>query len=342
MHSSPNSLASRSPVVLSCALKFALVAVASAAVGGAAQAQTAAAQVLISVTGDHSFVQEFPGVGSNLLRAASHTFGAALNDYTVEGTATAGRGTVSTFATSFTSVANGLNDSTFVSATGSSGDSFTIHFDEPVAAPATLTFTTGATGEATYSPPALNSFATGYARITYGYTISASNGQSFSHTGRREKGVTFAVQNGQLVYFPYEMDTGTWGGIVNDIVVAPGATEVTITISMSSEARASAKTQSTSGSVQAIADFGSTLRWAGLSSIAYSDGTPFKGGFTVSSPSGYNYVKPADIDFDGEVGSSDLSQLLSDWGTTATESDISQNGVVDAADLARLLQAWGT
>ena len=53
---------------------------------------------------------------------------------------------------------------------------------------------------------------------------------------------------------------------------------------------------------------------------------------------------PADFDRDGEVGTSDLSVLLSAWGaaTTLPGVDIVTDGVINSADLSVLLQSWGT
>jgi hypothetical protein len=49
---------------------------------------------------------------------------------------------------------------------------------------------------------------------------------------------------------------------------------------------------------------------------------------------------PADLDHNGTVSSSDISILLSSWGSPGP-ADINGSGVVDAADLALLLSAWG-
>lgn len=49
----------------------------------------------------------------------------------------------------------------------------------------------------------------------------------------------------------------------------------------------------------------------------------------------------ADIDGDGDVGGTDLSALLSAWGTSTASADIDGNGMVNATDLTLLLAAWG-
>ena len=51
---------------------------------------------------------------------------------------------------------------------------------------------------------------------------------------------------------------------------------------------------------------------------------------------------PADLDGDGEVGASDLAQLLGSWGPCpGCAADFNLDGVVSAADLAELLGNWG-
>jgi len=50
---------------------------------------------------------------------------------------------------------------------------------------------------------------------------------------------------------------------------------------------------------------------------------------------------PADVDFDGAVGFTDLAQLLNAWGRADPESDVDRDGLVDLADLLLLLLAWG-
>jgi hypothetical protein len=47
-----------------------------------------------------------------------------------------------------------------------------------------------------------------------------------------------------------------------------------------------------------------------------------------------------DIDGDGQRGSSDLANLLGEWGT-AGSADFNGDGVVGSEDLSALLGAWG-
>ena len=48
-----------------------------------------------------------------------------------------------------------------------------------------------------------------------------------------------------------------------------------------------------------------------------------------------------DLDRDGQIGATDLAELLSSWSTSNVRADFDQSGVVDAGDLARLLGSWG-
>jgi len=48
-----------------------------------------------------------------------------------------------------------------------------------------------------------------------------------------------------------------------------------------------------------------------------------------------------DLDDDGDVGGSDLTLLLADWGLSSERADLDGNLVVDGTDLGILLGAWG-
>ena len=48
-----------------------------------------------------------------------------------------------------------------------------------------------------------------------------------------------------------------------------------------------------------------------------------------------------DLDRDGQVGATDLAELLASWSTSDIRVDLDKSGVVDAGDLARLLGSWG-
>ena len=50
---------------------------------------------------------------------------------------------------------------------------------------------------------------------------------------------------------------------------------------------------------------------------------------------------PADLDDDGQVGSTDLTALLAAWGRTCT-ADIDQDGDIDQGDVSSLQCMWNT
>ena len=52
---------------------------------------------------------------------------------------------------------------------------------------------------------------------------------------------------------------------------------------------------------------------------------------------------PADLDGDGVVDASDLTQLLADWGCLGADcaGDVNNDGLVDGADLTVILSRWG-
>ena len=51
-------------------------------------------------------------------------------------------------------------------------------------------------------------------------------------------------------------------------------------------------------------------------------------------------ANPADINGDGLVNGSDLTSLLSAWGTSGPSGDINLDGVINGADLTSLLSGW--
>lgn len=324
-----------------------IVGIAAAAAGASTSisyAQTASASTRIIATGLGTRI--INGVGSDMLRAAFDTYqnGVIGGD----ASATAGRGVISTFA-----VANALLDTTpfiddcNVRANASMTDSFTVTLEEPakgaVPGPKMMQFEVGASGTVTYSHGALPPAGVGQegaARVDYGMSFSSSQGGSGSFTGFMSKGVQSWVENGQWTYVDFDRSGGIWGTIPINVAVTPGQACV-ISISMSSQALAFVTAGQQPGMFSnASADFGHTLRWRGAVSILNADGTPFRGTVAVVSPSGFNYVTPADIDGSGSVDAADLSELLVQWGTNDPAADIGQNGVVDAQDLSMLLASW--
>lgn len=50
---------------------------------------------------------------------------------------------------------------------------------------------------------------------------------------------------------------------------------------------------------------------------------------------------PADINGDGQVGSTDLAMLLGDWGAADSPADLDSSGDVGSTDLGIMLGSWG-
>jgi hypothetical protein len=50
---------------------------------------------------------------------------------------------------------------------------------------------------------------------------------------------------------------------------------------------------------------------------------------------------PADINGDGSVGGTDLTQLLAAWGSNTPTADLNDDGTVDGIDLSAVLAGWG-
>jgi hypothetical protein len=50
---------------------------------------------------------------------------------------------------------------------------------------------------------------------------------------------------------------------------------------------------------------------------------------------------PADINGDGVVSGTDLTQLLAAWGSDSATADINDDNTVDGLDLAAVLAGWG-
>ena len=50
---------------------------------------------------------------------------------------------------------------------------------------------------------------------------------------------------------------------------------------------------------------------------------------------------PGDIDGNGTIDGSDLSQVLGFWGQSGNSADLNSDGIVDGLDLAIVLGGWG-
>jgi len=50
---------------------------------------------------------------------------------------------------------------------------------------------------------------------------------------------------------------------------------------------------------------------------------------------------PADLNGDGEVGVTDLLELIAAWGHSNSPADVNNDGLVDVSDLLELVGSWG-
>jgi len=64
-------------------------------------------------------------------------------------------------------------------------------------------------------------------------------------------------------------------------------------------------------------------------------------GMNVAPPSGCVLPNPADFNGDGVVDAVDLSEILSNWGSTTGAGDLTGDGVCDGLDLSFMFSAWG-
>jgi hypothetical protein len=78
-----------------------------------------------------------------------------------------------------------------------------------------------------------------------------------------------------------------------DVDLGSGTVGQTMSISMSALASASYSAFSVGDRSSGVADFGSTLRWLGLTRATFLDGTPFEGAVQITSASGFDYTVPS-------------------------------------------------
>ncbi|HET9721632.1 MAG TPA: dockerin type I domain-containing protein, partial [Candidatus Saccharimonadales bacterium] len=74
----------------------------------------------------------------------------------------------------------------------------------------------------------------------------------------------------------------------------------------------------------------------GAGSVSYYDIGAYE--YTTGSGS----ITPGDLNSDGHVNITDLSIMLSNWGTTNSTCDLNTNGSVDIFDLSILLSHYGS
>ncbi len=60
-----------------------------------------------------------------------------------------------------------------------------------------------------------------------------------------------------------------------------------------------------------------------------------------TAPVGESHACAGDLDGDGQIGASDVAELLARWGQKGPVGDLNESGQIDAADLASIIGRWG-
>ena len=203
---------------------------------------------------------------------------------TVSVNASAGNGSLSTFASGFAGPLFGGN--AIGLATASLTDSFVVGFDGSVSNKILLDFAIHASGDASFSHGSLTNGATGGARVAYGFSVTGLGFQQ-SVGGSVERGVqrnskTFQLEDFEIFEGPPLIDFKL-------TLEASADTANFFDLAMSSRSLVSVKPGAAGTSSSAVADFGSTFTWLGLSRAYLPDGTPYTGALNITSTSGFNY-----------------------------------------------------
>ena len=128
-----------------------------------------------------------------------------------------------------------------------------------------------------------------------------------------------------------ENSAGSEGGAVNNFSVDP---EITMCLFTENTAPDGSALHSWNGSVPKL--FGTYICGNGIPQVS----GPFEDlGKNRISQSCLVFC-PGDLNGDGNVDGTDLTQLLGDWGVSGTKADLDENGTVDGGDLVILLGNW--
>ena len=275
-----------------CVAALAVVCVASPL----ALAQLSSASTRLTVGSPNGNLDRTtPGVGPTTLQFASDGFNNGI--VSLIASATAGGGSLSTFA----SAAAGLDPNPFIDsgnarATASLSDTLTVRLDGSGGQPVLFTFAVRASGSVVFSG-GVNTGFTGSARAEYGMTLSSSGG-SVSAGGAVQAGrqvrIPIAVVGGFLATDDYTRVEGLgFDDLQLTLSVLPLIDGQTLSLSMSSASFGQVTASQNPGTfMNATADFGSTLRWMGVASATLPDGSPYTGGYSITSLSGFDYGAP--------------------------------------------------
>jgi hypothetical protein len=235
----------------------------------------------------------FNGIGgANLLAASGEvTFPRSFGN----GTATAGNGSISLFANAFgTGPFSGPPSPNIgVVSRATLDDSFTlgIEGDRPVI----LTFAANASGnvEATVSDPTILGGSGTSAEIQWSAALSGP-GVSRTFSGRVTQFFRTETNPPPARLVPVFASNGVGLDEVFFAVEVQPLTMGSYGLSLSGLAGAGiTRPNGVGATASAVADFGSTLRWMGLQSATFADGTPYSGQVFSSSESGFDNRTPA-------------------------------------------------
>jgi MYXO-CTERM domain-containing protein len=271
------------------------VAVAALALSGCgllaerAAAQSALAEVSILSSGNVPTLT-FPGVGPSTFKFASgsKTDGSG----SANGTASAGQGSITAFAAA--GDFGGRGGSIISMATHSSASmSDTIRITTSAGSPTTFSFSVGASGGVSAVRAGSTSVSgTSSASVEWSASLGGA-GSSASGAGSVGMSYTIQVINGVAQRVVSNTQTGAGFGSVALTVTVPGdGRSHSFSMSMSALAKAGYNIGPTGSTMSGVADFGSTLRWLGLTSVTNPDGSAYTGTFQVSSDSGFDYTTP--------------------------------------------------
>ena len=252
-------------------------------------AATAVASVTIRQAGDTQtpISQSFAGVGNDRLRVAAGEY--TKVPMTTSGTATAGGGKISTFASAFSNrlPSSGQPNSVATTATASLTDSFTVNATGE--APVEMLFALHAAGNvsAVNGDPRAN-LGVGFTNAKASWQISLLGPGTTLSSGGSVAEQTALVSRTPFTFGIVHTETGLGFSEFSMLVgVTPGPVGTTFSLSMLAEA--SAGINAANGAVSALADFGNTLEWMGLVRATLQDGSPYLGTLSFISNSGFDY-----------------------------------------------------
>ena len=252
-------------------------------------AATATSSVLIAKFDPNRMDLNFPGVGSNSFNFASGSFTQSTSTGT--GSASAGNGSITAFGATgnFGGNPNSLVQ-IIVNSKASLTDSFRVTADTNL--PLKLEFGMRASGNVS-TVYGSDRWVGGTSSATVRWNVSVSGGaSSFSAQGEVSENYGPVFAGGILAPELLRTETGlAFSEFAMVMDLGSGQAGQSYSVSMSAEIFAGS-TRLTDGSNSATADFGSSLRWLGLRSATFADGTPYTGALNFTSESGFDYSIP--------------------------------------------------